>query len=159
MLQVREKKLPRTVFTPNQHYMNHLPKMITKLGSPIEYSTRSLERTIGNYKSRIRSRTDPGAESSKQLVELAATNHRLLEQQFDNDVDVDGYKLNGKITKTAAQQILTQETMAVIGAQQNDFITSSMNLSRNGTTYHSTSSRNNTSRINHMLVFKVKVQR
>jgi hypothetical protein len=140
--------------------MNHLPDIIMKLGPPIEYSTRSLERMIGNYKSRIRSRTNPGSESSKQLVELAATNYRkLMGQQSNDDISADEFKMTGYINEMEARYTLSPETMDMIGANENDTIISAKNISIPGCIYHSSRTKNRSSRIDYMLVFKVKVQR
>ncbi|ORZ07085.1 hypothetical protein BCR42DRAFT_311861, partial [Absidia repens] len=70
MDQCNGEKLSINVFVPNQHYLNHLPLMIKKLGPPIGFSTRCLERTIGVYKSRLRSKRDPGVEAGNVMVEL-----------------------------------------------------------------------------------------
>ncbi|CAO3601492.1 unnamed protein product [Absidia cylindrospora] len=64
--QVEENKLPVNVFTPNQHYLQHLPDMIAQLGPPVMYSARPIEGTIGRYENRLKSRADVGGGSKER---------------------------------------------------------------------------------------------
>ncbi|SAL95033.1 hypothetical protein [Absidia glauca] len=97
------------------------------------YSTRCLERTIGDYKRRLKSAADPGLEYSNLMVKLAANNYLTLmglkspgsdddddEDGNDNDND-DAVALTGKVfTATGKESIkrvlgLTLEMLNTIG--------------------------------------------
>lgn len=51
-------------FTINEHYLTHISYIMNHLG-PLRYiSARTLERTIGQAKSKIKSRSMPGKNAS-----------------------------------------------------------------------------------------------
>jgi hypothetical protein len=177
--QVEEGKLPVNVFTPNQHYMQHLPDIISQLGPPVMYSTRCLERTIGDYKRRLKSAVDPGLECSNLMVKLAANNYLALMglkspgSDDDDDDDEDGNDngngnddavvLTGKIlTATGKESIkrvlgLTLEMLHIIGADVNDMISSSSQLQIFGGVVTSAAHRMAATRISYSLVFEIMV--
>jgi hypothetical protein len=155
--QVEKRKLSRNVFTPNQHYLNHLPAMITKLGPPIGYSTRCLERTIGVYKGRLQSTIDPGVEASNELVILGAINHRkVMGQHLNDEATRDECMISGKVTTTTA---LSPTVIEAIGADQHDVIRIGTKLTLKGTTYSSTNADRQSTRVDNMIALKVNVQR
>jgi hypothetical protein len=162
--EVQAKKLPVTIFTPNQHYANHLPDMIRKLGPPIGYSTRCLERTIGVYKQRLRSTIDPGAEASNVLIKLAATNYQNLMNQDSNgmiDCNISGDVISMEAKSAALETVdfWLPNLLDVTQAQQDDIITIGSEFIHANTTFTTTSSRTNYSRTDHMIALKVKVQK
>ncbi|SAM00595.1 hypothetical protein [Absidia glauca] len=177
--QVEEGKLPLNVFTPNEHYMQHMSGIISRLGPPVMYSTRCLERTIGDYKRRLKSAADPGLECSNLMVKLAANNYLTLmglkspgsdddDDEDGNDIDNDNdnddaVALTGKVfTATGKESIkpvlgLTLEMLNTIGADANDTISSSSQLQIFGGVVTSAAHRMASTRISYSLVFEIMV--
>ncbi|ORY97169.1 hypothetical protein BCR43DRAFT_413758, partial [Syncephalastrum racemosum] len=64
--------LHQGVFTINQHFLTHIPKLLHCMGPMHSYSAFSNERIIGEFKARIRSKKSPGKNASNVLVDFAA---------------------------------------------------------------------------------------
>ncbi|ORY94091.1 hypothetical protein BCR43DRAFT_417898, partial [Syncephalastrum racemosum] len=64
--------LHQGVFTINQHFLTHIPKLLHCMGPMHSYSAFSNERVIGEFKARIRSKKSPGKNASNVLVDFAA---------------------------------------------------------------------------------------
>lgn len=66
-------KIQPWAFNLNQHFLLHLPDLILFLGPMPSYAAFSIERTIQEYKTRIKSRKDPFTNSGNVLIELASS--------------------------------------------------------------------------------------
>ncbi|SAM00067.1 hypothetical protein [Absidia glauca] len=145
--QVDEGKLPVSVFTPNEHYLQHIIEIIKRLGPPTYYSPRCMERTIGLYKRRKRSTKDPGVEAGNIMVKLAARNNLTLK---NNCEQVDRPDLGND---------LTPQTINLISDSLDAPIEISTQLMIDGITYGSTRHRSISGRTQSFAVFKVGIQR
>jgi hypothetical protein len=166
--QVAGGKLPVDVFTPNQHYLQHLTTMIRHLGPPFAYGARCLERTIGGYKRVLKSTKDTGVEVTNVLVEKAAMNHIAINRTDTTDDNFSTsslFKSIGKIdTGTASDMVmrtpgLTSETLDLLGAGMNTIITTSTKLESKSDTYTSASHKTNSKRKRHSMIFRVMADR
>ncbi|OAD71529.1 hypothetical protein PHYBLDRAFT_72104 [Phycomyces blakesleeanus NRRL 1555(-)] len=61
------------IFTIHQHLLQHYPAMINAFGPPRAYSTRLLERAIGEYSQSIKSNSAIGANAGNIMLRLAHT--------------------------------------------------------------------------------------
>ncbi|OAD77927.1 hypothetical protein PHYBLDRAFT_73852 [Phycomyces blakesleeanus NRRL 1555(-)] len=59
------------VFTINQHIIQHYPQMIDLYGPPRAYSTRSVERAIGEYSRSIKSNSQVSVNAGNIMIRLA----------------------------------------------------------------------------------------
>ncbi|OAD68567.1 hypothetical protein PHYBLDRAFT_172988 [Phycomyces blakesleeanus NRRL 1555(-)] len=59
------------VFTINQHIIQHYPQMIDLYGPPRAYSTRSVERDIGEYSRSIKSNSQVSVNAGNIMIRLA----------------------------------------------------------------------------------------
>ncbi|ORZ02744.1 hypothetical protein BCR43DRAFT_500737 [Syncephalastrum racemosum] len=76
LYKLREAELINNLFfTVNHHYLHHIPDIIRMLGPLRMYSARSMERTIGEYKRKIKSSTNPGADAANILKAHAQSRH------------------------------------------------------------------------------------
>ncbi|CEJ01136.1 hypothetical protein RMCBS344292_15172 [Rhizopus microsporus] len=66
-------KIQPWAFKLYQHFFFNLPDLILFLGLIPSYAAFSIERTIQEYKTRIKSRKDPFINSSNVLIELASS--------------------------------------------------------------------------------------
>jgi hypothetical protein len=73
------------VFTINQHFLLHLPKLIKKMGPMPNYGAFPVERCIQENKGMQRSNRDPHANSGNVLIELAAIHWMQRTGQLDPD--------------------------------------------------------------------------
>lgn len=67
----KQGQLTISVFTMNQHLLTHVPTIIEKYGPPRAYSTRSLERAIGEISHNVHSKSTPGTATGNVLLLLA----------------------------------------------------------------------------------------
>jgi hypothetical protein len=166
MQQVETNKIPVSIFTPNMHYLTHLPEMVKKLGPPIGFSARCLERTIGDYKGELRSKVDPGVEAGNNMVKHAVNN---LQQVIQENANVEGYNNNsitGKTTATTAEHaplgqsdLPLSEVLQLIGADEGDMITVGTKLLQGCEYYGSMTSHTKGSRLDYLFAFKVMIER
>ncbi|OAD75369.1 hypothetical protein PHYBLDRAFT_64293 [Phycomyces blakesleeanus NRRL 1555(-)] len=63
------------VFTINQHIIQHYPQMIDLYGPPRAYSTRSVERAIGEYSRSIKSNSQVSVNAGNIMIRLAQSQH------------------------------------------------------------------------------------
>ncbi|OAD75688.1 hypothetical protein PHYBLDRAFT_143937 [Phycomyces blakesleeanus NRRL 1555(-)] len=63
------------VFTINQHIIQHYPQMIDLYGPPRAYSTRSVERAIGEYSRSIKSNSQVSVNAENIMIRLAKSWH------------------------------------------------------------------------------------
>ncbi|OAD68811.1 hypothetical protein PHYBLDRAFT_149822 [Phycomyces blakesleeanus NRRL 1555(-)] len=64
-----------SVFTINQHIIQHYPQMIDLYGPPRAYSTRSMERAIGEYSRSIKSNSQVSVNAGNIMIRLAQSRH------------------------------------------------------------------------------------
>jgi hypothetical protein len=73
--------------TPNHHYLQHITATIKQLGPLRLYSTRCMERTIGEYKK------DTGINASN-VLHLRSAIHFLMQHQLLDNENVDMEEIN-----------------------------------------------------------------
>lgn len=74
--QVSRKAISSSVFTMNEHYLVHLHRVLRHMGPLPVYAAFAMERAIGEIKSHINSKSNPGKNGSNVVVDLAATRYR-----------------------------------------------------------------------------------
>jgi hypothetical protein len=160
-----KKKLPVNVFSPNQHYLHHVPHMVGKLGPFLYYSTRSMERTIGEFKSRLRSKVDPGVEAGNVMMKVAASHHgSLLDNRKDGhnrNIGNTAWESTGRImvNTSTTRGAVTDPMLILMDAPLDAVIKVSTQLQRNGIVYTSAQHRSQVKRKLNGMRFKVLVDR
>ncbi|KAF7732320.1 hypothetical protein EC973_005216 [Apophysomyces ossiformis] len=80
---VEDNVLKVSAFTPNQHYLSHIPDIIRKIGLLRYFSARPLERVIGVYSRLISSTVAAGSNAGNIMVKLAMS--RSIEPMLIGD--------------------------------------------------------------------------
>ncbi|OAD79008.1 hypothetical protein PHYBLDRAFT_164098 [Phycomyces blakesleeanus NRRL 1555(-)] len=85
-------KIKITVFTINQHLLQHYLNMISAFGPRRSYSTRSVEHAIGKYSHAIKSNSAIGVNARNIMVWLAHTQQLLTDSEGGKQRGVVLYK-------------------------------------------------------------------
>jgi hypothetical protein len=72
--QINDKRLSRSVFKSNWHYISHIPWILRECGNIVAFSSRPLERCIGQFKKLIKSKSDPGANAANVMDRILLFN-------------------------------------------------------------------------------------
>ncbi|KAJ1909699.1 hypothetical protein H4219_006360, partial [Mycoemilia scoparia] len=86
LLRNAEGKIGDNFFTVSQHYLTHVPYIIRHCGPLRFFSSRPLERTIGHYTHRFKSRSSPGPHAGNILDSISMMNayHRKYGETNSN---------------------------------------------------------------------------
>ncbi|KAJ1909490.1 hypothetical protein H4219_006396, partial [Mycoemilia scoparia] len=69
-----QEKVDISLFTISHHYLTHVPEIIRHYGPLRNYSSRSLERTIGEYSDHFKSKSKPGPHAGNILHRISMMN-------------------------------------------------------------------------------------
>ncbi|KAG2224367.1 hypothetical protein INT45_006767 [Circinella minor] len=125
---INSQILSVSVFTPNQHYLSHVPELIRRMGPMVYYSCRCLERMVGVYSNLLRKSANPSMDVNKYVRNLAigpyidtvcgTTNNKEPSKYvyYVDDCNQDAAEIHGKLKK-ADMNAMIQDLGGVNGGE------------------------------------------